>query len=76
MMSSLRKDCSYRYVLVQNWGFRMNCNKVKTKKAVNDNKMMQYSTPNLMRSLGLQCPLGCQAEEDIDPRLAWFGVVS
>ena len=44
----------------------MNYNQVKTKKVVNDNKMMQYSTPNLDVYQGLQCPLSCQVEEDVD----------
>jgi ribonuclease HI len=62
---------SYRNVLVQNWGFKMRYNKVKTKQAVSNNKMMKIKTPNIDKYQQLGCPLGCQfrgnaIEEDIE----------
>jgi len=62
----LHASLKYDNMMTQNWSYKMNYNKIKSRKAVNENKMMQYCTPNLERYAELQCPAGCQIEEDVD----------
>jgi len=63
--AKLHASLKYENMQTQNWSFKMNYNKVKTKVAVKDNPMMQFLTPNLQVYAQLGCPLGCQANEDI-----------